>query len=101
VDHLREALHLEPSSDEVRRQLAQAYLESHNPASALTLIPNPQSAEDYYTRAAALNGLRRLPEADEEARRAIEQDPKDARAWLLRHGIIGASGLLTGAPRSE
>ena len=31
----------------------------------------------------------------------FEQDAEDARAWLLRHGIIGASGVLTGAPRSE
>jgi hypothetical protein len=31
----------------------------------------------------------------------FEQDAEDARAWLQRHGIIGASGLLTGAPRSE
>jgi hypothetical protein len=31
----------------------------------------------------------------------FEQDAEDARAWLLRYGIIGASGLLTGAPRAE
>jgi len=87
VEHLREALRLEPSWDEVRRQLAQAYLESDNPSAALTLIPNPESAEDHYTRAAALYGLRRLPEADEEARRALQQDPQNASAWLLRGRI--------------
>ena len=31
----------------------------------------------------------------------FEQDAEDAREWLCRHGIIDASGLLTGAPRSQ
>jgi hypothetical protein len=29
------------------------------------------------------------------------QDAQDARAWLLQHGIIDSSGLLTSAPRSD
>jgi tetratricopeptide (TPR) repeat protein len=87
VEHLREAQRLEPSWDEVRRQLAQAYLESDNPAAALSLIPNPQSPEDHFTRAAALYGLRHLPEADEELGQALPQDPENARAWLLRARI--------------
>ena len=29
------------------------------------------------------------------------QDAEDARAWLLQHGIIDSSGLLTSAPRSD
>jgi hypothetical protein len=31
----------------------------------------------------------------------FERDAEDARAWLLQHGVIDASGLLTGAPRSD
>ena len=31
----------------------------------------------------------------------FDQDAEDARAWLLQHGIIDSSGLLTGAPRSD
>ena len=30
----------------------------------------------------------------------FEQDAQDAHAWLCAHGIIDATGLLTGAPRS-
>jgi hypothetical protein len=29
------------------------------------------------------------------------EDAEDARAWLVQHGIIDSSGLLTGAPRSD
>ena len=29
------------------------------------------------------------------------QDAEDARAWLVQHGIIDSSGLLTSAPRSD
>jgi hypothetical protein len=29
------------------------------------------------------------------------QDAEDARTWLLQHGIIDSSGLLTSAPRSD
>ena len=31
----------------------------------------------------------------------FERDAEDARAWLLQHGVIDASGLLMGAPRSD
>jgi hypothetical protein len=30
----------------------------------------------------------------------FEQDAEDAHAWLCAHGIVDATGLLTGAPRS-
>jgi hypothetical protein len=29
------------------------------------------------------------------------QDAEDARTWLWQHGIVDATGLLTGTPRSE
>ena len=35
------------------------------------------------------------------ARTWFEQDAEDAREWLRERGIIDASGVLTGAPRSE
>jgi hypothetical protein len=31
----------------------------------------------------------------------FEQDAQDARNWLWQHGIIDATGLLTGLPRSD
>ena len=31
----------------------------------------------------------------------FDEDAEDARAWLLQHGIIDSSGLLTSAPRSD
>ena len=31
----------------------------------------------------------------------FERDAEDALGWLCHHGIIDASGLLTGAPRAE
>ena len=37
----------------------------------------------------------------DSARTWFEQDAEDAREWLRERGIIDASGVLTGAPRSE
>lgn len=81
--YLAEALHLRPDREETRRQLAGAYLQSERAADALELIQNPTTPEDHYLRASAYYLLRRLPEADQELSRALEQGPREPRSLLL------------------
>ena len=87
VPYLAEALQAQPSVDEIRRQLAVAQLQSQDPAGALETISNPSAAEDFYLRASAFYALRRVLEADEACRMALEKAPGDPRYVVLRARI--------------
>jgi protein O-GlcNAc transferase len=87
VVHLAEAVRLEPRSEEIRRQLAVAYLEAGDAARALPLLETATGAEDHYLAASAYLVLRRLPEADRESRLALEKEPRDPRYLLQRARI--------------
>src|SRR5579884_2209700 len=52
IAYLERALVLAPGAVETKRRLAAAYLETNQPGQVLSLINNPQSAEDYYLRPA-------------------------------------------------
>jgi len=84
VQYLTEALRVRPSRDEVRRQLALAQLQSHNPVGALETISKPSGAEDFYLRASAFYATHRLVEADDACRLALEKEPQDPRCTILR-----------------
>jgi tetratricopeptide (TPR) repeat protein len=85
--HLAEAFRLQPDSSEVRRKLATAQLEAHDPEGAITVLVSPTSAEDHYVLGSAHFLLRHLAEADQESRRAVEQEPLEPRYLLLRARI--------------
>jgi tetratricopeptide (TPR) repeat protein len=95
VVHLAEAARLEPYSDEIRRQLAAAYLEAGDVTRALTLLENKSGAEDHYLAASAYLLLRRLPEADRESKLALEKDPRDSRYLLQQARIDQRAGRHT------
>ena len=85
--YLNEAFRLQPQEIQIRRLLASAQLATENPSAVLDLIPTPDSAEDHYLLAGAYYLMRQLPKADEEARLAFEQDPRDSRVPLIRARI--------------
>jgi superkiller protein 3 len=108
IRHLQKAFQLSPQSDEIRRQLATAYLRATQPTSALLLLENAAAAEDHYLAASAYFYLHRLAEADRESARALEKEPGDPRYLLQRARIDQRMGrhlesldLLQHASRAE
>jgi len=87
TEHLEKALRLDPQSQEIRRQLATAYLRANQPTSALPLVENGGTAEDHYLAASAYFYLHRLNEADRESAWALEKEPGDPRYLLQRARI--------------
>ncbi len=87
VEHLQEALRLQPGSDPVRRELAAAYLDAGDAERALPLLVSPSTPEDHYLAAGAYLLLHRLEEADRESDLAVKQEPNDARYLLQRARI--------------
>jgi tetratricopeptide (TPR) repeat protein len=85
--NLAEALRLRPQSEEIRRQLATAYLRAKKPGSVLPLVEKGTTAEDHYLAAGAYFYLHRLVEADRESRRALEKESRDPRYLLQRARI--------------
>ena len=83
VLYLSRAHTLRPDSVEVRRRLAAAYLESSQPASALELLKDPQTAEDYYLLAGANYLLRQYPAAAKDATMAVRMDSNQPQYLLL------------------
>jgi tetratricopeptide (TPR) repeat protein len=89
---LENALRIEPTSSEVRYLLASAYLQSRQPELVLTLMPEANSAEGHFLRGSALLVQHRLTEADSEADRALEGQPKEPRYLLLDARIRQTEG---------
>ncbi len=92
LPHLEEAVSLQPDSTEMRRLLAAARIELHNPAGALEALQNPQTAEDHYLRASALYLLRKYPEAQREAQQALQAEPRQAKYLLLAAQLAQRAG---------
>jgi len=87
IVHLAEARRLEPHSEEIRRQLATAYLEASEAFLALPLLEPATGAEDHYLAASAYLVLHRPAEADRESQLAIDMEPRDPRYLLQRARI--------------
>ena len=87
AEHLAAALTLQPEAVEIRRKLAAARLEAHDPAGAVTVLGAPTSPEDHYLLASAHFLLRHLVEAEQESRLALAQEPREPRYLLLRARI--------------
>jgi tetratricopeptide (TPR) repeat protein len=87
VAHLRQAIRLTSSSDDIRRELATAYIESQQPDLALELLHSPSSPDDHYLRASAFYGLHKLAESENELQAALNLKPTEPRFLLLEARI--------------
>ncbi len=92
LPHLEEAVSLQPDSAEMRRLLAAARLELHDPAGALEALKNPQTAEDHYLRASALYLLRKYSEAHRETQQALQAEPRQPKYLLLAARLAQRAG---------
>lgn len=80
---LRDALRLQPASEEVRHLLASAYLQSQQPDLVLSLIPDPKTPDECFLRGSALLIQHHLAAAESEAGGALEKVPNEPRYLLL------------------
>jgi tetratricopeptide (TPR) repeat protein len=79
---LRDALRLS-ASEEVRRLLASAYLQTQQPDLVLSLIPEPKTPDERFLCGSALLIKHHLAEAESEAAKLLEMAPNEARYLLL------------------
>jgi tetratricopeptide (TPR) repeat protein len=92
LPHLRAANAARPADDDVRNQLATAYLASRQPESVLELIQQPKSAEEHYLRGSAFYQAHRFPEADAESDGALTLAPEDPKVLVLRVRLLQRAG---------
>jgi TolB-like protein/tetratricopeptide (TPR) repeat protein/DNA-binding winged helix-turn-helix (wHTH) protein len=95
--HCRDALNLDASLVETEKALAALYNSGGQFAAAssilrVLLVRNPDDADGYIGLGRSLEGLRRLPEAEREYRRAVAVEP----AFWLTHNALGAFLLSQG-----
>src|SRR6266699_1004317 len=90
--YLHEASLIHPNDTEIRRQLAMAYLEAHEPGAALDSMKQPATADDHYLRGTAYYAIRLFPEADQESEQALALAPDDPRILVLRTRLLQRAG---------
>jgi tetratricopeptide (TPR) repeat protein len=90
--YLRQASLLRPGDDEIRHQLAVAYLESREPKQVLDLIEEPKTGYDHYLRGSAYYLDHRFSEADQESELALAMTPDDPQVLVLRTRVLQRAG---------
>jgi tetratricopeptide (TPR) repeat protein len=98
IEHFRRALAANPSLDEAREGLGITLTQAQRWAEALEILKplarqKPQSFTVAYACALALKNTGHLPEAAEEARRALRLNPNSAEAHSLLSQTLAESGL--------
>jgi tetratricopeptide (TPR) repeat protein len=91
--YLHQASLLRPDDAESRRQLAAAYLQSHESDKVLDTITVPTSADDHYLRASAYYTAGRFTDADLESNLALELSPENPQVLVLRARLLQRAGL--------
>jgi len=97
IDRFRQALLADPALAAARRDLGIALIQSERWQEALEVLEpltrdHPQAFTAAYFHALALQNLQRLPEAEEETRRAVALDPRSADAHTLLGIILAGRG---------
>jgi Flp pilus assembly protein TadD len=92
VIYLERAHRISPENEDIRRQLAAAYLESRQPQEALSTIGEPKTAEDYYLRGSAYYLLHRFQAADRESEQALTLAPENPQILVLRTRLLQRAG---------
>lgn len=90
--YLRAASLIRPGDQDIRDQLAAAYLASRLPDNVLELINEPKTANQHYLRASALYQAHRYGEADAESDAALTLAPEDPRVLVLRVRLLQRAG---------
>jgi Flp pilus assembly protein TadD len=92
ASHLLRASRLRPADDEIRHQLAAAYLESGQIEEVLSTIGEPKTSDDHYLRASAYYLSHRFPEADRESELALGLAPDNPQVLVLRTRLLQRAG---------
>lgn len=95
--YFRQASLLRPDDDEIRHQLALAYLESQEPKQVLDVIKEPKTGYDHYLRGSAYYLDHRFSEADQESELALAMTPDDPQILVLRTRVLQRAGQQDGA----
>jgi Tfp pilus assembly protein PilF len=95
VQHLAEAVRLDPKFVEAQAALAVVYVETGQPALALELLDRALAVEPnwvvlYSSKAAALMSLDRPKEAEQAARQAVRLNPE----WIEANYLLGLAMLM-------
>src|SRR5579863_5505277 len=90
--YLRAANLIRPVDDDVRNQLASAYLAARQPENMLDLIKDAKSAEEHYLRGTAFYQAHRFAEADAESDAALTLAPDDPKVLVLRVRLLQRAG---------
>lgn len=90
--YLRVANLIDPESEDVRNQLATAYLASRQSDNVLDLIRDPKTADEHYLRGSAFYLAHRFSDADEESEAALNLATDNPRVLVLRVRLLQRAG---------
>ena len=90
--YLQTAHLIRAEDEDVRNQLAAAYLALRQPENVLHLISTAKTANDHYLRGTALFQLHRFSEADTESDAAMLLDSNDPKVLVLRARLLQRAG---------
>jgi tetratricopeptide (TPR) repeat protein len=92
VLYFRTANLIRPRDEDVRHELATAYLASRQPENVLDIIKEPKTAEEHYLRGSAFYQAHRFTDADEESEAALTLAPENPRVLVLRVRLLQRAG---------
>jgi tetratricopeptide (TPR) repeat protein len=92
LPYLRAANTARPADNDVRNQLATAYLAARQPDAVLDLVKAPTTADEYYLRASAFYQAHRFADADQESDAAFTLAPENPKVLVLRVRLLQRSG---------
>jgi tetratricopeptide (TPR) repeat protein len=90
--YLHAASLIRPDDDEIRHQLALAYLASGEAKQVLDTISEPKTSADHYLLGSAYYLDHRFPEADRESAQALTLAPDNPQALVLRTRLLQRAG---------
>lgn len=92
VPYFRAANLIRPGDEDVRYELATAYLASRQPENVLDLIKEPKTAEEHYFRGSAFYQAHRFTDADDESEAALTLAPENPKVLVLRVRLLQRAG---------
>jgi len=90
--YLERAYRISPENEDIRRQLAAAYLESGQAQEVLSAIREPKTSADYYLRGSAYYLLHQFQAADRDSEQALALAPENPQILVLRTRLLQRAG---------
>lgn len=90
--YLRAGNLIHPEAEDVRDQLATAYLSARKPENVLDLINDPKTADDHFLRGSAFYQAHRFTDADVESDAALTLAPENPKILILRVRLLQRAG---------